>query len=499
MLFINTLATTTLATRCDWRTFPHPWLGAAILVLLLLLLASVAVLVSVLRHSRQKQLAIQQSSDFLLQVAYEDDITGLPTLTKLILDITPLLCSAQPGEYALTVVDIDNFKYINDIFGYKTGNRVLRTFAKYLSFVRSDSTRLSRTNADNFIIFSRAGLVDNLFLAVDGYHAHPMFTELEAMVSTDFQISFSVGSYVISDPTREIPVMIDYAVSAKKNGKGIYGNTFFRYSEAMDLDRQLKTKITLSMERALASNEFVPYLQPQYSLPTGKMVGAEILARWQSSNMGMVFPSEFIPLFERNGFIRKLDLFIFERSCMLLRSWLDSNAPHIPQLSVNASKLTVTSEHFVNELVEITRKYDIDHHRLQIELTESVLGEQPEAVLLVMAELKQLGFAVSVDDFGKGYSSLNLLKDIPADELKIDRGFLSDTMHSSKGREIVSSVIEMSKKLRLKTVAEGIETQLQADNLRTMGCDIAQGFYFARPMPAEEFLELLYLPDIVET
>lgn len=436
---------------------------------------------------RNKQLIVQQSSDFLLQVAYEDDITGLPTMAKFTIDIAPMFSTALPGEFCIVIFDIDNFKYINDIFGYKTGNRLLRCLAKYLESVLPAQTQLARVNADNFIVLCKSHLLEEVCQCIDGYRIQSFFPEVRHMLGENYTISFSIGTYEVTDTTKDLAVMMDYAAIAKKNGKDTYGTTAFHYTDEMDMDMQLKNKITVLMEKALADNEFMPYLQPQFSFDSGRLVGAEVLARWHSSTLGVVFPSEFIPLFEKNGFICKLDMFMFERSCSLIRDWLDCGLRKIPRISVNASKLTVTRDNYLQSLLEIIERYEIDPSMLEIELTESVLAEKPEEILSVMSQLKQHGFFVSLDDFGKGYSSLNLLKDIPADVLKLDRGFLSETIDTDRGKYIIRCIIDMSKKLRLETVAEGIETLEQVDSLREMGCDIAQGFYFARPMPSYEF------------
>lgn len=443
------------------------------------------------QKNRQKQLLVQQSSDFLMQIVYEDDITGLPTMPKFTMDIAPLLSCALPGEYSLVLFDVDNFKYVNDVFGYKTANRMLRCLARYLSGAVPQGTLITRVNADNFMMLCKSYHLDIFCQALDQFRVQDYFPEVGHLLGDNYTICFSMGTYLIQDSSRELAVMMDYASIAKKEGKEHYGNTTFDYSAAMDLEMQLRCKITVIMEKALADHEFIPYLQPQYSLVTGALTGAEMLARWHSSSLGSVFPSEFIPLFERNGFIRKLDLFMFEQACMLIRGWLDQGIQPIPCISVNASKLTVTIPTYLDSLSEILARYKIDSSMIEIELTESVLGDKPDEILTIMAGLKAMGFFVSLDDFGKGYSSLNLLKDIPADVLKIDRGFITDTMHTQRGQDIIASVIAMSKKLQLHTVAEGIETLSQADCLRGMGCDVAQGFYFARPMPSQDFERIL--------
>ncbi|MPN20440.1 Phytochrome-like protein cph2 [bioreactor metagenome] len=205
----------------------------------------------------------------------------------------------------------------------------------------------------------------------------------------------------------------------------------------------------------------------------------------------MLSPLLFIPLFEENGFIEKLDMYIFEATCKMIQKWKNSGVVTIPRISVNISRVTLKKNNLVKELKQITEKYQVKTNCLEIEITEGTLAHSTEKIICIINELKSVGFYVSIDDFGSGYSSLSILKDMPADIIKIDKEFLSETFDSQKGKKIINSIIKMSKELNLETVAEGIETKEQAESLKNMGCDVAQGFYFAKPMKPEDFEDML--------
>ena len=242
-------------------------------------------------------------------------------------------------------------------------------------------------------------------------------------------------------------------------------------------------EITLNMNNAFANNQFKVYYQPKYSFETEKIIGAEALIRWKDPEKGLLPPDKFVPLFERNGFIQKIDMYVFDSVCRFLADWkkagADGSCPHPLTISFNLSRNHLYNPDLIKELCSIKDKYDIGPNHIEVELTESIMFDNQKRLINVMNQIKNAGYSISVDDFGSGYSSLNLLKDIPADVLKLDKEFLSNVPEDSKETTIISSVIEMSKKLNMKTVAEGVETQNQAKLLRDMGCDIAQGYYYA--------------------
>ena len=237
------------------------------------------------------------------------------------------------------------------------------------------------------------------------------------------------------------------------------------------------------MEEALEKRQFQMYLQPKYSISTEEMVGAEALVRWVHPERGIISPMEFIPLFEKNGFVIKMDQYIWEEACRVIREWIDKGIKPVP-ISVNVSRKHLKDQSFIDILNALIVKYQIPKQYLEIEITETIEeGEINKSVAL----LKENGYTLLMDDFGSGYSSLNMLKDTKFDVIKIDRGFLQDFIGSDRGQKIVEHTIKMTKSIGLDMVAEGVETKEQAVFLQNCGCDTAQGFYYAKPMTLEDF------------
>lgn len=237
------------------------------------------------------------------------------------------------------------------------------------------------------------------------------------------------------------------------------------------------------MQKALLNNEFMMFLQPKHSISTGKIIGAEALARWKHPTRGMVSPAEFIPVFEENGFIIKLDTFIWEEACKRIRKWIDCGISPVP-VSVNISREYVHTFDVTSMLLKLVEKHDIPISLLELEITESADSIGVEEIV---RKLKSSGFKMLMDDFGSGYSSLNMLKNTPFDVLKIDKSFLDEFMDTDRGRKIIEHTISMSQDIGLDIIAEGVETNEQAQFLSQCGCDAAQGFFYSKPIPADEF------------
>ncbi|MEG0323992.1 MAG: EAL domain-containing protein, partial [Raoultibacter sp.] len=251
------------------------------------------------------------------------------------------------------------------------------------------------------------------------------------------------------------------------------------------------------MEQAIPNKEFQVYLQPQYKLPERTIDGAEALARWVSESEGMIFPEEFIPLFEKNGFIITLDLFVFEEVCRILQSWLDGGKP-VMKVSVNCSRAHLRDRNFIDQYRQIAQKYEVPEHLINIELTESIVMEDSEFLIGVIEAIHEAGFECSIDDFGSGYSSLNMIQAIPADSLKLDKIFFRDkSKDPERTKSVVRSIVSMAKALSMDTIAEGVERWDQVEMLEDIGCDYVQGYVFACPMPVNEFEELVEFSSIM--
>lgn len=462
---------------------------ASIIVILFLIVASIIIIINIRIQNKFKQ------------IAYVDTLTGLSSMTKFHLDVKSLLPTLRPNEYCFIYLDIDNFNYINDSFGYDVGNKVLCGIAKHFAANIDPSTEfVAHVNADLFVFFVRTNDVESKFAKIVNIK-----DSLSDILPTHYSLIFSAGIYIITNPQDDQINMIDKASLTRKSIKGNHTNAFAYYNSTMNDALEWKKEITLSMEKALVNEEFHVFLQPKVLFKDCKIVGAEALVRWFSPTRGMIAPDKFIGIFEQNGFIKKLDFFVLEQVCKLLSKW--STQPdefNIIPISINFSKLHIRNEQLAEEILAITKKYNVSPKYLEIELTESVMLENLQAVVELANTLRANGFRVSIDDFGSGYSSLNFLKDLPVDILKIDKGFLNASANNEKGKLIIAKVIEMAKALRLITVVEGVETKEQQDLLRKMSCDIAQGFYYAKPMPIDEFetfskYKLAHIDDINAT
>ncbi|MEG1800793.1 MAG: EAL domain-containing protein, partial [Oscillospiraceae bacterium] len=283
--------------------------------------------------------------------------------------------------------------------------------------------------------------------------------------------------------------MYNRATLAAKTCKGNYVDFYAYYTESMSSALASEQAITNEMNFALENGQFQIYLQPQYNIHTNSPCGAEALVRWFHPQKGMLSPGVFIPVFERNGFISKLDYYVWEQACKCLHAWKLKGLVPYP-ISVNISRVNIYNPNLVSLLLELVKRYELEPSLLKLELTESAYTDSPIAMKKIMSQLQKLGFTIMMDDFGSGYSSLSMLKDILVDVLKIDMTFLSKTEIPGRGENIIASVIRMAKWLSIPVIAEGAETAEQVDFLRSVGCDYVQGYYFARPMPVAEYEKL---------
>lgn len=437
----------------------------------------------------------------LQKAAYIDHLTGLYTKEKFRIEAEAKLKNATPGEYCIYSIDINNFKYINDAFGYTVGNHVLQSISDHLREHSDLYIIASRMQADTFILFAKAPPEDSIIQAIN--QLHDADNHIATVLPSHYHVTFSTGVYIIDKPAISLDAMIDKAGTARKSIKGGYQSSVSIYTNEIEeiIDRQ--KDITLAMEHALYNNEFLVYLQPKFDLHTNLLVGAEALVRWENPARGFMMPNDFISLFEKNGFIIKLDLYMFKQVSLTLRNIMNRyNAKNQTTdddfgmiFSVNLSKFSLTDPFIVEKICEILEQSQVPTRLIEIELTESLVTDDLENLLKIMERFKAKGFAVSIDDFGSGYSSLNLLKDLPIQIIKIDRAFLSQTSDTYRGQTIISSILRMAKLLGICTVAEGVENEDQVQLLRSMGCDVAQGYYYSKPLPKDEFIDKFVFPQ----
>ncbi|MDU4621999.1 MAG: EAL domain-containing protein, partial [Clostridioides difficile] len=285
--------------------------------------------------------------------------------------------------------------------------------------------------------------------------------------------------------------IMDRANTARKTIKGGHKNSFAFYDKEMHKKILKEKEIENSMVDALNNGEFIVYFQPKYSLSDYQIIGAEALVRWDNPQKGLIPPIEFIPVFERNGFIVNIDFYVFEEVCKKIREWMDEGQKVVP-ISVNLSRMHFVNSNFIEKFKLIVDKYKIPTRLIELELTETAVLDNIEGLLDTMNNLKEKGFVISMDDFGTGYSSLNLLKELPVDILKLDRAFFTEKDESNNEKIVISNVIKMAKELKMKVISEGVETISQVEFLKQIGCDMVQGYLFSKPMPVKEFEKIAF-------
>ncbi|MBD5544688.1 MAG: GGDEF domain-containing protein [Lachnospiraceae bacterium] len=389
--------------------------------------------------------------------------------------------SKYPQEkFAFIQLDVERFKMINELYGDAFGTEVLGNILSTLKGICSKEQLYTRLSADLFLVVTRYKEEKELVEFI-----HYMEENLNHYKDVSYAIAF--GVYLVSDKTMEIRHMADSAALARKSIKGNALQNIAFYSEDMKSVLYSRKFIEDNMKTALKEGQFVMYLQPKYSISENRIIGAEALVRWIHPEMGMIVPMNFIPVLEENGFIVKLDEYIWEQACATIRKWMDAKKVPVP-ISVNVSRVDLMSDKLLSILNELLEKYQIPKELLELEITETV---QNINIGSAIRSLKEEGYTLLMDDFGSGASSLNTLKNTPFDVIKIDREFLNDFIESDRGQKIIAHTIHMTKDIGLDLIAEGVETKEQAMFLQDCGCNMAQGYYYAKPMALEEFNQLI--------
>lgn len=424
----------------------------------------------------------------LMQYAFTDSLTGGPNWNRFELDAGDLLKEGK-RSYAIVFMDIDQFKLINELHGYQNGDAILKEIYSAVKVSLQKHETACRMSADDFILLLHYQSQEELEERIQGLLKR--VSEL-----SDKQISFHTrcGIYKINEEITSVHTAVDRAKMAQqalgRNQNGQEEKNYIFYSADMKEKALYEKEIESVMEEALQNQEFVVYYQPKYGILSNRIIGAEALVRWRRKDGALVPPDKFISVFERNGFIVKLDLYVFEEVCATLKRWMEQGYQLVP-ISVNLSRVHLYEKEFYRKYIDIMHKYGIDAYLLELELTESIMFDNQEHLINITKALHDNGFLISMDDFGSGYSSLNLLKDIPIDVLKMDREFLNETVDSDKGRKIVSNIVQMARELSIFVVMEGVETSKQVEFLKSIHCDAAQGYFYAKPMEVAEFEKLL--------
>lgn len=440
--------------------------------------------------TKQKMETLQHIQQ-LEKLAYVDELTGERNYYKFTDDAQQILEHSKSPFHLVIKLDIDNFRLINQIYGYKKGDEILRHVAKALEMnVRNENEIFARIASDDFIALYHMKDISEVDAICKKFLNH--FNQLVGN-SFPFKCIFSYGKYVVSAQNSikmDIMDMYEKVNIAHKSAKSNKSVKSVEYNDSMIIEALSQKEVENQMEEALAKEEFIVYLQPKYFLDDETIGGAEALVRWKSNNEEFFYPNSFIPIFERNGFVTKLDFYMLGKVCEIIKKWIEAGV--IPTVvSVNFSRLHLSNKSFVKEIIDTVDRYGVDRKYIEIEITESVIYDNIDTFEGILNKLHKAGFTMSMDDFGSGYSSLGILKNLEVDVIKMDRSFFVNQKDAKRSETIVKSVIEMATSLGIRIVAEGVEDKEHIELLKKLNCDMAQGYYFARPMPVEDFTKLL--------
>ena len=453
-------------------------------VLLVWMIIGPAIIIFITLIINFASMASQISSNRkLISLIYLDAITGKTNWLKFKSDAAKLLKKRKKNEYALVSFDICKFRMYSDMYGNSEADRlIVRVSDICHNFIRKRHELATRHGGDTFSLLIEYADFDMLKKRVED------LSDALSKVQAKTAIKYHFGVYEIKDRTMAIDRINNLSGIAKdagSNSSQMNGISYF--DNEIHLRLVSEREIENTMEAALEKKEFIVYLQPKYNSQTEELSGAEALVRWLSEEKGLMSPAKFIPIFEKNGFITKLDDYMLNEICALQKKWNEEGRKLFP-ISVNISRAHFEKPDLAEHIRDIVKRYDIPFSCIEIELTESAFFDDKNLLIETVKRLREYGFVVSMDDFGSGFSSLNSLKDIPLDVIKLDAGFFNIANdEDNRSSFIIEDTIAMAKHLRMQTVAEGIETRQQVDFLCSLGCDLIQGYYFARPMPVDEF------------
>lgn len=411
-----------------------------------------------------------------------DPQTGIPNRAAFVRDDELLLKSNPAKKYVVCSGNVNKFKIIDDLYGFEAGDKVLHIVSVVLKYTVGSEGLCASLGGGNFALFfeytpeNMARLTKREFIDC-------------SVLGIAFRVTMRFGLYVAQDRSESIMNMMNYATISMDKNSSPMENTFTMYTQEFHDQMKLETMITADMQGAMERQEFKLFFQPQYN-PAGTLVGAEVLCRWIKDDGFIRTPDVFIPIFEKNGFIKKLDRYVWEKSFQAIQRWHSAGIKVVP-ISLNISRITLKDDDIISFISDLHKNYSLPPHTVHFEITESAYMNDQKRLIGRVNGIRNLGYAIAMDDFGSGYSSLNTLKDVPIDILKLDMGFLRESENTERGGTIINSVVRMAQDLKLMTIAEGVETQNQADFLCSIGCDVLQGFLYSRPVSQAEFERII--------
>ena len=431
----------------------------------------------------QKENCIHYMQEHMDVIYNTDMLTGLPN-AKYFKDNSNAFIKANPGkQFIICMCDVNNLKILNNLYGSNAGDAVLVHITQDLKQIVGENSIIARVGGGvfSFCVEYKIDFLERLRNYKNFLYNHS---------GTEIHITMRFGIYVVKDTSEPIESMMNAAIIAMDYSRSAMENTYTIYTEKMRKNLLRSAEITAQFNSAVQNEEFHIEMQPQYHLDTNELAGAEVLCRWVKADGTVINPNEFIPIAEKSKFIRTLDRLIWEKTFKLIKTWMDEEIPLKP-FSINISRFNMQNENLIPFINHLLNVYSIPASLIHIEITETATMNNTDEVLKHLERLRSMGFKIAMDDFGSGYSSLNALKDIPIDIVKLDMGFLAESDNPDKGYSILASIIKMARSLKLVTIAEGVEKEEQLSFLKTIGCDIIQGFLYAKPLPVDEYKKLL--------
>lgn len=420
----------------------------------------------------------------LYERSRRDELTGVYNCEAFYYQTRKMLLQNAGRSYSMCYLNITRFKVINEIMGIEEGDRILIMIAEALKEACNGIGTYARITADHF-----ACCIETAQLK-PGTEFDVCFNQRVSALEESYHFQLECGIYTIQDIRTPISVMCDKAKIAITEFKGNFGRRIAYYDEKLGERIQKERELVADMEKGLRTGQFFVMLQPVYNAVNGEPTSAEALVRWNHPKKGIIPPIEFISLFERNGFIKNLDAFVWEEVCRLLAAQRENGETMLP-ISVNVSRVDLQETDIVDKLETLLYKYGLEKRMIKLEITETTYTENPREIAAVVSEFRKRGFEILMDDFGSGYSSLNILKELPVDILKIDMRFVDNFSFSKRAGNIIISIVRMIKLLNMGSVAEGVETKEQAEFLKNVGCDSLQGYYFSKPLSIEDYRKRL--------
>ncbi len=419
----------------------------------------------------------------------KDYVTGVYTKEAFFKKVESILAENSEDEYDIVAIDMEGFKLVNDAYGMAEGNHLLVYMGDRLQKMSKKLEGfVARFSGDIFLMLSKRQ---------DGYIQNMINESIESMREYPLEVkpTLKFGIYEIEDTKVPVNSMCDRAILAVNQIKGKYNINYKYYEDSIRKKLLQDYKILGEMKNAIKEEQFEIYFQPKYDLRNEKIAGAEALIRWNHPDLGFLFPVDFIPLFEKNGFINELDKYVWKETAKTVREWKEEGVIDIP-VSVNVSRKDIAKDGLVDDLKKIVSENNLTTKDLHLEITETAYTDNSQQLIEVVSNLKKEGFIIEMDDFGSGYSSLNMLADLPLDVLKVDMRFLQSDNKKKEVWHIMKFIMGLAKELNLLVTTEGVDKVEHIELLKSLDCNYAQGYFYAKPMPREQF-EQLFKKNIV--